>query len=684
MPHVDALAAVGGAGPAPAPAGAPQQPPQQGGFTMSTTQKLLFGFATWSAMNFGANYFLKKPVGGATEVTDFHGKVYTVPANLGGIPPYVLRPKTLADGATFDPNPARIAPMWPLDSHIDIIVTLSDSPRPEPLAKTPADKIVLRETNFHLGNYSDKRSADATFTVPASVQHNVTLWGHFYLALTGEQPDPYVAGFDVASAYHFAYPLTQYLPKKKVSKTRSLLDSGDAHADAAQDEEPSGPVIASYYHPNITLSTIPDSGVLDHRSLHPATRHFLHLEPTDARDGTGQNSWYYPMLFVNKFWQLRTHMTLLNDTVTELPIHIDLGNLRYWQMGLMSSIELSSKETARQAAFGNAAPGGGDGTEVEMVKEILLDSNPYLLAITAVVTVAHIILEMLAFGSDIAHYRKKKDNVGISVRSILANAFMQAVILLYLIDNSENTSWVILGSQAMGILIELWKITTVVNVRVTTADAGALLPYRVAFEDKHKLSDTEEKTKEYDEIAFKYMYMAGVPLLIAYAVYSLVYDEHKSWYSYMIATLVGSVYAYGFLMMVPSLYINYRLKSVAHMPAKAMMYKFLNTFIDDLFAFTIKMPILHRLATFRDDVIFFVYIYQRWAYTTDYSRVNEFGQGGGEDDDEADRAKAKALLDGEALLDKQAEPIDGAATHTVEAAAEKASGADKGKAKRRR
>jgi hypothetical protein len=33
-------------------------------------------------------------------------------------------------------------------------------------------------------------------------------------------------------------------------------------------------------------------------------------------------------------------------------------------------------------------------------------------------------------------------------------------------------------------------------------------------------------------------------------------------------------------MMVPSLYINYRLKSVAHMPAKAMTYKFLNTFID--------------------------------------------------------------------------------------------------------
>lgn len=68
------------------------------------------------------------------------------------------------------------------------------------------------------------------------------------------------------------------------------------------------------------------------------------------------------------------------------------------------------------------------------------------------------------------------------------------------------------------------------------------------------------------------------------------------------------------------------------MPAKAMTYKFLNTFIDDLFAFTIKMPTLHRLATLRDDVIFFVYLYQSWAYKVDYTRVNEFGQGG---DDEA-------------------------------------------------
>ena len=142
---------------------------------------------------------------------------------------------------------------------------------------------------------------------------------------------------------------------------------------------------------------------------------------------------------------------------------------------------------------------------------------------------------------------------------------MQTIIFLYLIDNSEGTSWVILVSQGFGILLEAWKITKTVDVRIRAAPANSFFPYRITFEDKHTLSETEQKTKEYDEIAFKYLYMIAVPLLLAYAVYSLLYETHKSWYSFIITALVGSVYAYGFLMMVPSLYINYRLKVRGHL-----------------------------------------------------------------------------------------------------------------------
>ena len=47
--------------------------------------------------------------------------------------------------------------------------------------------------------------------------------------------------------------------------------------------------------------------------------------------------------------------------------------------------------------------------------------------------------------------------------------------------------------------------------------------------------------------------------------------------------------------------------------------------VNDLFAFVIKMPTLHRLSVFRDDLVFAVFLYQRWAYREDKTRVNEFG-----------------------------------------------------------
>ncbi|KAI9832529.1 MAG: hypothetical protein M1819_004318 [Sarea resinae] len=554
------------------------------------------------------------------------------PASNAPIPAFSARPESLGAQESYNAIPQMIAPIWPPETDIDIAAYISTSLFMPTLDKMPSESLIVEEKAFPIGSSSDKREIDTSFPVPKEVQNNGTLWAHFYVAISGYPLDPAAPTYDVSKAYHFFRPLNQYLPKKKVAKTRHLLGGDNITEPEETAPQQKGPTVASYYHPNFTVSVIPDSGTMNYPSVHPAVRQFIQLESTGARDSSGQNGWYYPIVYVNTFWQLRDHMTELNSTVERLPLRITLNHLRNWQFSILSSIDDSIKSNQKQAASGAPMPGGGDGSEFEELKRILVDTNIYLLGTTAVVTLLHTVFEMLAFKSDISHFRNKKDNVGISTRSILANVFMQTVIFLYLMDNNENTSWMILFGQGMGILLEAWKITKVVDVRVRPAPAGSYLPYHVIFEDKHKLSETEKKTQEYDEIAFKYLYLIAIPLLGAYAVYSLMYDTHKSWYSFVITTLVGSVYAYGFLMMVPSLYINYRLKSVAHMPARAMTYKFLNTFIDDLFAFTIKMPTLHRLATLRDDVIFFVYIYQSWAYKVDYTRVNEFGQGGDDED----------------------------------------------------
>lgn len=87
-------------------------------------------------------------------------------------------------------------------------------------------------------------------------------------------------------------------------------------------------------------------------------------------------------------------------------------------------------------------------------------------------------------------------------------------------------------------------------------------------------------------------------------------------------------------MMTPQIFINYKMKSVGQMPWRMFVYKALNTVIDDLFAFIIKMPLLHRIACFRDDVVFVILLYQRWIYPVDQSRI-------GDDDNAEDDSNKK-------------------------------------------
>jgi hypothetical protein len=50
---------------------------------------------------------------------------------------------------------------------------------------------------------------------------------------------------------------------------------------------------------------------------------------------------------------------------------------------------------------------------------------------------------------------------------------------------------------------------------------------------------------KYDKMAFKYLSYVLYPLLAGYTIYSLMYEEHKSWYSFVVGTLVGFVYMFG-------------------------------------------------------------------------------------------------------------------------------------------
>ena len=64
-------------------------------------------------------------------------------------------------------------------------------------------------------------------------------------------------------------------------------------------------------------------------------------------------------------------------------------------------------------------------------------------------------------------------------------------------------------------------------------------------------SYTESGTSEHDRMAMKYLSWALYPIVIGYSIYSLYNDEHKGWYSFILSTLTGTVYTFGFITMCP-------------------------------------------------------------------------------------------------------------------------------------
>ena len=74
--------------------------------------------------------------------------------------------------------------------------------------------------------------------------------------------------------------------------------------------------------------------------------------------------------------------------------------------------------------------------------------------------------------------------------------------------------------------------------------------------------EAEQTTEKFDSEAMRYLSYVLAPLLLGGAVYSLLYTPHKSWRSWTIQSLVNAVYAFGFLFMLPQLFVNYRLKVI--------------------------------------------------------------------------------------------------------------------------
>jgi len=512
--------------------------------------------------------------------------------------------KTAPDGSPAAPAVA-LTPMLSRGTPVDMYMYISENENwKDAVTSSDENPPIWVEKGIPLAS-GQPRYSTYTYRPSKAVQNNGSAYVHTIFTPFGASPNPEDEDYDAALSWVKSCTLNRYLPKRRAEQGVNLLSGKNSTEDKPMDDDTvkfNETVIVSYLKPNVTVTFVDDFSAYQPQKIPP---HMIKTLDVD----TSTNK-YRPHTWFHEFWLLRDYLIPVNETLTELPMHLSVEPVGQYKFAFFVQMEQSF---STQESWGMSST-----SESDNIKRIFLESNPLFLALTVAVSMLHSLFDMLAFKSDIGFWKENKSMLGLSARTVLINAGCQLVIFLYLLDN--ETSLVVLMSTGVGTAIEFWKVTKAMDVSIARAAGG--IPY-IQFKDRE--SYVASQTDKYDAEAMRYLSYALYPLVGGYAIYSLIYNTHKSWYSWILNSLVSSVYLFGFALMVPQLYLNYKLKSVAHLPWRQMTYKFLNTIIDDLFSFVVKVPMLHRLAVFRDDLVFLVYLYQRWIYRVDKSRVNEFG-----------------------------------------------------------
>ena len=254
--------------------------------------------------------------------------------------------------------------------------------------------------------------------------------------------------------------------------------------------------------------------------------------------------------------------------------------------------------------------------DLDEVRYMIQDERLYRFLLTQIISYVHMWLDYLAFRDETQFYRGRENLSGVSTSTVLTRFVCSFIILLYLLDGGV-TSWVVLFSLFSSCAVEGWKVWKL--LRPTFSFSFPFVSFR------QLQSSKEKQTAEYDRIATKNLGMILYPGIVGWSLYALKHYEYSSWYSWLVSNLANAVYTFGFISLTPQLYVNYRLKSVAHLPWKVFLYKIFNTFVDDAFAWLIDMPWKHRIMTLRDDFIFLLFLIQVYLYKVDKTRTNEYG-----------------------------------------------------------
>ena len=392
--------------------------------------------------------------------------------------------------------------------------------------------------------------------------------------------------------YYKSQNILKYISDLKKLLLNSQIDENMSpiETEATKSEKSTNTLSGLYYKPTFTFYFVKQNqkeNIINFQKLY-MMKFPVHVNLNQMN--------YFPLNVLTDFWTLNSELLPINKTeMFNFTINLNYGYIRSYFFNQMLNIQINNKVMSSY---------GIDGVQDMLVELLKNNSIPYLILLMTV-NILHTIFSGFGFKEDISYYNNLEKLDGVYTKYIFLNIFSVFISFLYNIVQGAN--FLVIFEVFVGFIIEIWKLKMIYNISFNKFFPFIHFDYKIKYEIK--------EAESYQDFAVSMMIkFLLIPIGIIYLIYRLYYYKSSSIFMFIIEYIFFLLNIFGFILLTPQIYLNYKLQSVEHLPLKAFIFKFLNTIIDDLFAFAVKTPILYRIFCFKDDVIFVIYLYQMWIY----------------------------------------------------------------------
>lgn len=199
---------------------------------------------------------------------------------------------------------------------------------------------------------------------------------HIHLIKAGIHPDPLKSPFDVTNSIYRRHPLIRSM--KRPARKVKLLEK--QQSQPAEDTNDSSEV--PYWYPEVVLNLVNFADPIPFSTFPAHIRRLIYADRIRKA--------YFPIIYANEFWELRGKRKALQSgpVKQEMPLRIHFSTTTWVRFNLMAHFHQAIRDYEAINGFNR---------EFENAKKMMLETAPWLVVLTVVITLLHILFDFLAF-----------------------------------------------------------------------------------------------------------------------------------------------------------------------------------------------------------------------------------------------------------------------------------------------